>query len=163
MITVLVYYRYPLGVSLSTHAMCLPCAAEWRSMLDKLEAANADKSNTQSKLDEIVLQDSSTKVCVCVRVRAYMCACIRACVCVILMTQVIYTYIIECTVYSYIYYLFVQLREQLFEQEKKLLQSQNEWLNTELNSKTEALLKLQKDRVSNICLLIIPSLSNVIR
>ena len=32
-------------------------------MLDKLEAANAEKSNTQSKLDEIMLQDSSTKVC----------------------------------------------------------------------------------------------------
>ena len=47
----------------------------------------------------------------------------------------------------------VQLREQLFEQEKKLLQSQNEWLNTELNSKSEILLKLQKDRVSNVCLL----------
>jgi len=44
--------------------------------------------------------------------------------------------------------LFVQLREQLFEQEKKLLQSQNEWLNSELDSKSEILLKLQKDRVS---------------
>ena len=74
MITVLVCYQYPLGVSLSTHAMCLPCAAEWRSMLDKLEASNAEKSNTQSKLDEIVLQDSSTKVCVRV------CACIHVCV-----------------------------------------------------------------------------------
>ena len=35
----------------------------------------------------------------------------------------------------------MQLREQLFEQEK-LLQSQNEWLNTELNSKSGILLKL---------------------
>ena len=47
-------------------------------------------------------------------------------------------------------YCSVQLREQLFEQEKKLLQSQNEWLNTELNSKSEAVLKLQKDRVSTV-------------
>ena len=40
----------------------------------------------------------------------------------------------------------------MFEQEKKLLQSQNEWLNSELNSKSEILLKLQKDRVSYVML-----------
>ena len=40
---------------------------------------------------------------------------------------------------------YVQLREQLFEQEKNLLQSQNDWLNSELNIKTEELLNLQKD------------------
>ena len=33
-------------------------------MLNKLEMSNAEKSNTQSKLDEIILQDSSAKVCV---------------------------------------------------------------------------------------------------
>ena len=32
-------------------------------MLNKVEKANAEKSNTQSKLDEIILQDSSAKVC----------------------------------------------------------------------------------------------------
>ena len=61
--------------------MCLSCADEWRNMLNKLEAANAEKSNTQSKLDEIMLQDSSTKVCVyCVRVRAYLSVCLCICV-----------------------------------------------------------------------------------
>jgi len=35
---------------------------EWRSMLKKVEMVNAEKSSTQSKLDEIVLQDSSAKV-----------------------------------------------------------------------------------------------------
>ena len=52
----------------------------------------------------------------------------------------------------------LQLREQLFEQEKKLLQSQNEWLNSELNSKSEILLKLQKDRVSSACICYFPKL-----
>ena len=42
--------------------MSLSCVDEWRNMLNKLETANAEKSNTQSKLDEIMLQDSSTKV-----------------------------------------------------------------------------------------------------
>ena len=36
---------------------------EWRNMLKKVEMINAEKSSTQSKLDEIVLQDSSVKVC----------------------------------------------------------------------------------------------------
>ena len=36
---------------------------EWRNMLKKVEMVNAEKSSTQSKLDEIVLQDSSVKVC----------------------------------------------------------------------------------------------------
>ena len=31
-------------------------------MLNKLEMTNAEKSNTQSKLDEIMLQDSTAKV-----------------------------------------------------------------------------------------------------
>ena len=42
--------------------MSLSCVDERRNMLNKLETANAKKSNTQSKLDEIMLQDSSTKV-----------------------------------------------------------------------------------------------------
>ena len=65
----------------------LSCVEEWRNMLNKLETANAEKSNTQSKLDEIMLQDSSTKVkysnyvyvCVwaCVSgVRVYVCVCL---------------------------------------------------------------------------------------
>ena len=69
--------------------MCLSCADEWRNMLNKLEAANAEKSNTQSKLDEIMLQDSSTKVCVyCVRAYlsvclfVYLCVCVCVCICV---------------------------------------------------------------------------------
>ena len=45
-------------------------------MLNKLEMANAEKSNTQSKLDEIMLQDSSTKV----KYSNYVNVCIWACV-----------------------------------------------------------------------------------
>ena len=56
-------------------------------MLNKLETANAEKSNTQSKLDEIMLQDSSTRVnyrnyvyeyvWVCISgVRVYLCVCL---------------------------------------------------------------------------------------
>ena len=60
--------------------MCLSCADEWRNMLNKLEAANAEKSNTQSKLDEIMLQDSSTKVGVYCNTVIYVC--VRGCVCV---------------------------------------------------------------------------------
>ena len=64
---------------LCTHSVSLSCADEWRNMLNKLETANAEKSNTQSKLDEIMLQDSSAKVCVraCVCV---VCVCLRVCV-----------------------------------------------------------------------------------
>ena len=51
---------YSSGVSLSV--CVLSCVDEWRNMLNKLETANAEKLNTQSKLDEIMLQDSSTKV-----------------------------------------------------------------------------------------------------
>ena len=48
--------------------------------------ANAEKSNTQSKLDEIMLQDSSAKVCtfVCLflRVCVYVCMGVTVCACV---------------------------------------------------------------------------------
>ena len=71
----------PLGVLLCTHSVSLSCADEWRNMLNKLETANAEKSNTQSKLDEIMLQDSSAKVCTFVCVYVCMCACVCICVC----------------------------------------------------------------------------------
>jgi len=41
---------------------CAYVTDEWRNMLKKVEMVNAEKSSTQSKLDEIVLQDSSGKV-----------------------------------------------------------------------------------------------------
>ena len=70
----------PLGVLLCTHSVSLSCADEWRDMLNKLEMANAEKSNTQSKLDEIMLQDSSAKVCTFVCVCVCMCVCVYVCV-----------------------------------------------------------------------------------
>ena len=36
----------PLGVLLCTHSVSLSCTDEWRNMLNKLETANAEKSNT---------------------------------------------------------------------------------------------------------------------
>ena len=86
----------PLGVLLCTCSVSLSCTDEWRNMLNKLEMANAEKSSTQSKLDEIMLQDSSAKVCtfvciyacayvcvyVCVGVTVCMCLCFCMCMCV---------------------------------------------------------------------------------
>ena len=46
---------FPLCVSLSG-------VDEWKNMLNKLETSDAEKSSTLSKLDEITLQDSFTKV-----------------------------------------------------------------------------------------------------
>ena len=86
MVTVVVCYQYPWCACVHVCTMCLSCTDEWRNMLNKLEAANAEKSNTQSKLDEIVLQDSSTKVCVycntvlCVRVSVCLSVCLSVCV-----------------------------------------------------------------------------------
>ena len=63
----------PLGVLLCTHSVSLSCADEWRNMLNKLETANVEKSNTQSKLDEIMLPDLVQRcVCVCVCARVYV-------------------------------------------------------------------------------------------
>ena len=93
----------PVGVLLSS--VSLSCADEWRNILNKLEMANAEKSNTQSKLDEIMLQDSSAKVCtyayVFVCTCVFMCAWVSLCVHVfvllhvyvcMLMTEMILTY-----------------------------------------------------------------------
>ena len=42
----------------------------------------------------------------------------------------------------------VKYREKRLEQEKQLLTSQNEWLSTELQSKSNELLAVRKDKVS---------------
>ncbi|XP_063796301.1 nucleoprotein TPR [Pseudophryne corroboree] len=44
----------------------------------------------------------------------------------------------------------VKYREKRLEQEKELLQTQNNWLNTELRSKTDELLSVQREKGNNI-------------
>lgn len=40
------------------------------------------------------------------------------------------------------------MKEQLLQQEKSLLKSQNEWLSSELQSKSEQVLSLRKEKAS---------------
>ena len=85
------YYRSVsyalLGVSVYMCTVSLSCIDEWRNMLNKLEKANAEKSNTQSKLDEIILQDSSAKVFIyyfihiSIYTQVFVYNCVHACVC----------------------------------------------------------------------------------
>lgn len=51
---------------------------------------------------------------------------------------------------SYILKLYLQYREQRWEQEKELLQNQNTWLNTELKAKTDELLVLVLEKGTEI-------------
>ena len=44
----------------------------------------------------------------------------------------------------------LRLKEQLLQQEKTLLKSQNEWLSSELQSKSEKLLSLRKEKASSV-------------
>ena len=92
-------------------------------------------------------------VCRCASVGVYACVCV--CLSICLYTDSLQWWIsvnnIACMckcVYFLVTVCSLQLREWLFEQEKNLLQSQNNWLNSELNIKTEKLLNLQKHRVS---------------
>lgn len=43
-----------------------------------------------------------------------------------------------------------RLKEQLLQQEKHLIKSQNEWLSTELQTKSEQLLTLRKEQASTV-------------
>lgn len=44
----------------------------------------------------------------------------------------------------------LQLKERLLEQEKELLMTQNEWMTQELESKSETLIQLRKERSSTV-------------
>ena len=44
----------------------------------------------------------------------------------------------------------LKLKEKLLEQEKDLLRTQNEWLTQELESKSETLVQLRKERSSKV-------------
>ena len=44
----------------------------------------------------------------------------------------------------------LRLREQLLQQEKQLVKNQNEWLSQELQSKSDQVLQLKKERASTM-------------
>ena len=44
----------------------------------------------------------------------------------------------------------LRLKEQLVQQEKQLVESQNRWLSTELETKSTQLLELRKEKVNTV-------------
>ena len=75
-------------------------------MLNKLEMGNAEKSNTQSRLDEIMLQDSSAKVCIIAYMCLSVCVCVCACACACERQELEIIYYTYMTVYCFYVILF---------------------------------------------------------
>lgn len=45
----------------------------------------------------------------------------------------------------------MRLKEQLLQQEKQLVESQNRWLSAELETKSTQLLEVKKEKVNTVC------------